>query len=343
MPLPKLRDVVVLGGTGFIGRPLVSALAENGCRVRVLSRQPGLASSASPVIYVAGSVANAAQIQEITAGADTVFHLATGGGDSWADFHRDFVQGARNVAEACLKSRVRRLIYTSSIAALYLGEARAIDEKLPVDPKAHRRSLYSRAKAETERTLNDLHASRQLPVIIMRPGVVMGRNGLLTHSGTGYWASDVSCIGWGRGRTPVPFVLVQDIVHALLLAMDKPGIEGSTFNLVGDVRLTAAEFVRIVAERSRRDIRFYPRSLAMLQIIEIAKWVLKVAARKPENAFPSYRDLKSRALISQFDCSAPKKILGWSPNSDVEVFLRESIDCHLRPVLTGDLRTASRP
>jgi nucleoside-diphosphate-sugar epimerase len=77
-----------------------------------------------------------------------------------------------------------------------------------------------------------------------------------------------------------------------------------------------------------------------LQSIEIVKWVLKLCARKAENPFPSYRDLKSRSFRASFDNSGAKQALGWKPNADLEVFVQQALRTHIRPVPSGDLRCA---
>jgi hypothetical protein len=75
-----------------------------------------------------------------------------------------------------------------------------------------------------------------------------------------------------------------------------------------------------------------------MQALEAGKWLLKIAARKPDNPFPSYRDLKSRALACQLDCSLAKEKLGWQPVQDAEAFFAEAIDSHLPAIPAGDLR-----
>jgi nucleoside-diphosphate-sugar epimerase len=336
-----MREAVVLGGTGFIGRGLVRALLDSGQAVRVVSRsaRPGRHNEPG-LTYVPGDVGSADDMRRAVAGASVVYHLATGGGESWSDFERDFLQGLRNIAGACLDNGVERVVYTSSIAGLYLGGGGSIDERTGPDPSPQQRGNYARAKIEAEKIIQELAASRKLPAVILRPGLVVGKGGILTHSGVGFWASDTWCLGWGGGRHPLPFVLVEDVVSAMVSAGRAPGIDGMVFNLVGDQRPTAREFVRELGRRSYRRFHFYPQSLIKMQGIEIFKWLMKVAARKPGNTFPSYRDLKSRSLATQFDCSAAKTKLGWRPNANLEHFWAEAIDAHIRPVPPGDLRLA---
>jgi len=338
-----MPDAVVLGGGGFIGRGLVRALLDRGQTVRVVSRsaKPGRYTEEG-LSLVGGDVSSPQDMLTAVDGASVVYQLTTGGGNDWSDFERDFLQGVRNVAEACLAHRVSRLVYASSIAALYLGDQRTIDERAGLDPQPRKRGMYARAKIEAEKILTTLRASRGLPYVVVRPGVVMGGGGLLSHSGVGYWAADTRCLGWGGGTNPLPFVLVEDVVSAMVAAGNVAGIDGMAFNLAGDQRPTAQAFVAEISRRSYRDFQFYPQSLIKMQAIEIFKWLMKVAARKPGNSFPPYRDLKSRGLVSYLDCSAAKEKLGWRPNTSLERFYMEAIDAHLKPIPPGDLRLTAR-
>jgi nucleoside-diphosphate-sugar epimerase len=210
-----------------------------------------------------------------------------------------------------------------------------------VDDKGVARGMYSRAKICAERVLQQMRVDSNLPVVIVRPGIVVGRGGILNHSGIGFWPSDTCCVGWGRGGTPLPFVLVDDVAQAIISALDTPGIEGMCFNLAGDVQMSAQEFVKLLSERSFRTFRFYPQSLWKLQLVEVGKWLLKRLARKRDNVFPSYRDLKSRAFRSRIDTKAAKHVLKWHPNQDVQEFIAEAIDSHITPLQPGDLRLPS--
>jgi nucleoside-diphosphate-sugar epimerase len=332
-------EVAVIGGSGFIGRPLCRILADSGYQVRAISRG-GAGRAVDGIRHLRGDVADAAAMRTATAGAAAVVHMSTGGGNTWADFDRDFVQGARHVAEACLEQGVPRLVYVSSIAALYLGGRAPVTCSTPPDPEPASRSLYARAKIEAERVLRE-YRGRGLPLVIVRPGVVMGAGGILTHSGIGYWASDLCCLGWGMGNTPLPFVLVEDVAKALAVCVAMPGIEGEAFNLVGDVRIPAGQFVDLLGRRLRRRFRFYPQPLGKLQALEIAKWLVKCAARKADNPFPSYRDLKSRSLRAPIDCAHAKRVLGWTPNRDPERFLAEAVMPYGSEIWKGDLRLAA--
>ncbi|MBV9407140.1 MAG: NAD(P)-dependent oxidoreductase [Acidobacteriaceae bacterium] len=331
--------VVVVGGAGFIGRRLTKLLLETGNRVTVVSRSAGSRRSHHPRLeYQTGNVSDAARMLEITEGASAVYELSLGGGQHWADYEREVIGGAVNCARACLHHGVRRMIYASSIAALYLGRGGNIRDTDANDANHPKRGMYSRGKSLAERKLFEMHVRDGLPVVIFRPGVVVGPGGALAHYAIGERPSDTCILGWGRGNHPLPFVLVDDVAQAMFLAKDAPGVEGMSFNLVGDVRPTAAEYVQYLRQRTLRNFRFYPRSVWLIQAAELTRWSAKKLARKRDNVLSPYRDLKTLTMTTQFDCSESKRLLHWKPVADREEFLRQAIDSLLTPIPAGDLR-----
>jgi nucleoside-diphosphate-sugar epimerase len=172
--------------------------------------------------------------------------------------------------------------------------------------------------------LLELHRTRGLPVIILRPGVVLGEGGPLQHSGVGLWAKDTRCIGWGLGRVALPWVLAGDVAEALVRALAVAGIEGRTYNLVAGVPLSAREYLSELRRRCRRDFSFHPRPLWNWQALEWAKWLVKKIARRPAEP-PSWHDLRSRSMVRPFDTRATRQELGWAPVDDREQFLSRAL------------------
>src|SRR5205823_2160610 len=139
-----------------------------------------------------------------------------------------------------------------------------------------------------ERLLLEMRQSRGLPVTIFRPGVVIGAGGPVEHLGVGFWPSPTHCVSWGRRtQAPLPLVLADDVADAFVSAIGRAGIEGQSFNLVGDVRLSAQQYISALREASGRDVRLHRQAILSWYAIDFAKWVVKAVARKPENPFPS--------------------------------------------------------
>src|SRR5207237_4310204 len=169
---------LVLGGTGFIGRSLVQHLLGEGETVRLLVRDASkvpLAIREAGVDVVSGDSKNAADLDRALDGVRFVYHLARANARTRSEFQQLDVEPTRNVAEACLRARVEMLYYTSSIDCYYSGGRTVIDESTPIDPHIHRRNLYAQAKAASEQILLQMHRAQGLPVVIFRPGIVIGR------------------------------------------------------------------------------------------------------------------------------------------------------------------------
>ncbi len=281
------------------------------------------------VTLVRGDIANPQAVADAIAGAPTVVNLAHGGGGAtWDEVREAMVGGAETVARACLAAGSKRLIHIGSIAGLYLGpQSKPVTGDTPPDPHAESRSDYARAKAVCDQALLRMHREQGLPVVIVRPGVVVGEGGVAFHSALGLFNNDQHCIGWNDGRNPLGFVLAEDVAAAILRAADAPGIEGRCYNLVGDVRPSAREYIAMLARVTRRPLQFHPQSPLKLWAAEFAKWGIKrVGGRTPP--LPSLRDLLSRGMRATFDCADAKRDLGWQPVADPAAFEARAIAVH---------------
>jgi predicted dehydrogenase/nucleoside-diphosphate-sugar epimerase len=335
-------EILVLGGSGFIGRRLVARLLERGLPVSAVVRR---AHSLPPVLAEAsrdgrlrllpGRLEDPEALAAACRGAKTVLHLATGGGDSWEKIERSMIGGSVAVAEAALAAGCERFVYVSSIAALYLGGddgPPVVEDSKPTDPRPEGREIYSRGKMAAERALLELHRTKGLPLVIVRPGVVLGEGTPLQHSGLGLWARDNHCIGWGLGDHPLPVVDVDDVAEALALLAAHEGhdLDGQALNLCTRTPLSAREIVEEMRRATGRDLHFHPRPLWLSQTMEIGKWVVKKVGRRPGATFPSYRDLKTRACVPPFSSRTAREVLGWRPVEDREEFLDRAVRRHAR-------------
>ena len=325
-------DVAVLGGTGFIGTQVVTQMVAAGLRVSVMARNAANlpAVFANPLVTLhRGSIRDAAAVEAAIGDAPIVVNLAHGGGGAdYEAIRAAMVGGAETVARVCLARGVKRLIHVGSIASLYLGPQPApVIDSAPPDEQSEKRADYARAKAVSDRLLLEMHARERLPVCILRPGVVIGEGTSPFHSGIGFYNTEQHCIGWNDGRNPLPFVLVEDVAKAILLACSAPGIEGKTYNLAGDVRLSAREYIAELAKALHRPLHYHPQSPTLLWAEDVAKWgVKRITGRSVP--IPSRRDFLSRGMRAEFDCSSAKRDLGWHPVADRDEFLRRAILTH---------------
>jgi len=320
---------LVLGGTGFIGKELVRQLVDAGYGVRMLVRNAGNLPADLRIPEVdcqVGDLMNRQDVEKAMDGIEFVLHLARSNVKTWAEYEEFEIGATRLVAEAALEARVRRLVYTGTIASYYQGaSAGTITEKTPLDAGIAKGNYYARAKTLSEEMLLRMQREQGLPVVILRPGVVIGRGGSPFHWGVGMWWHDAICQIWGQGENKLPLVLVEDVASGLIAAMEKPGIDGQSFNLVGDPCLSAQEYLEALNECGKFQLQRLPTPISHFYSIDLMKWVAKTALRVPDAQRPTYRDWETRTLIAPFDCTAAKTVLGWKPVTDRDEVIRRGI------------------
>jgi nucleoside-diphosphate-sugar epimerase/predicted dehydrogenase len=334
LPQPKKPSVLVLGGTGFIGKALVHRLLTDGYGVRVLARSPASVPEellALGADVMKGDYTNEADITAAFGGIEYVFHLARGLGKTWEELKKSDLEPTLRVAELCLTHKVKRLVYTSSIAIYNAGDPnKVITEETPFDPGMARFSSYSRSKVECERVLIEMQKARGLPVVITRPGVVLGRGTNPYHWGIAGWPSTTICTLWGKGANPLPIVLVEDVADALVKMMVKPGIDGQSYNLCSKPMISAVEYLDEMDKAAGAHTRRIPLAPQKMYVSSVLKWVMKKIGRDRNAPFPSYADCVGRSLASRFDCTKAERELDWSPVTDKATILREGVEIPTR-------------
>ncbi len=326
--VPK-STVLVIGGTGFIGQALVRRLRKDGYGVRILARDPNSCPSELRLLGVElakGDFADANAVEAALDGIRYVYHLARGNGKTWNDYLETDVKPTRQVADLCIKHGIERLFYASSIAIYYAGKSNpTITEKTEPHKGIMRVAPYARSKVENERSLLELHQQKGLPVVIFRPGVVLGRGGNPYHWGIAAWPYSSVCSLYGDGNNPLPIVLVDDVADAMVRAIAVPGIEGESYNLASNACITANEYLDEFERQANIKLRRVPTSAVSSYTEAVFKWAIKSIGRDPNAAFPSYADCEGRSFAATFDSSKAERQLGWSPIKDRETIIREGV------------------
>ncbi len=170
---------LVTGGTGFVGAHVARALSDAGHEVRILHRASSKLDVLEGLVYQSalGDVTEPEALRAACEGCDWVFHVAAVA-DYWrAEVSRMFevnVQGTGNVLAAARDAGVKRVVFTSSAAAVGLNDETPCDESAPFNLPPHR-FPYGYSKMLAERVVQDaVRAGQQVvtvnPVIVIGPG-----------------------------------------------------------------------------------------------------------------------------------------------------------------------------
>ena len=326
--------ILVIGGTGFIGKYLVKALVARGFGVRVVTRGMAagrLALAGLPVELVQGDLGDPSFIDQALAGIDVVYHLAKAVGNKWEDYLLQDVMVTQNLANRALARGVKRFIYTGTIDSYYSANAsQVITADTPLDPRIESRNHYGRSKAACESLLLQLHQTQGLPVVIFRPGIVIGAGCPPAHWGVGMFPSPTRMQYWGDGNNKLPLVLAEDVAAALVLGLEKEGIEGQRFLLTDEPLLTAREYVEAVSAACGTRIRAEPMPIWRFYLGDLAKEAAKHLIRHPNRRIPSYRDWDSRSHRARYDSRKTMEVLGWRPAGGKALLIEEGINAPVR-------------
>jgi nucleoside-diphosphate-sugar epimerase len=211
---------------------------------------------------------------------------------------------------------------------LFLGEAGSVvTGSTAPDPHPETRNDYARAKALADAALLQFHQQSGLPLVLIRPGLVVGSGTSPFHGGLGFFNNDQYCVGWNGGRNPLPWVLADDCADAIVAALTAPAAVGKAYNLVGDVCPSAQSYISDLAKVLGRPLHFVPSSPTGLWLTEMGKWAIKRVAGQSLKR-PYRRDLLSRGILARFDCTDAKQDLGWKPVADPAEFHRRALAVH---------------
>ena len=332
-PLTPPR-VLVIGGTGFIGKYLVKKLTEQGHGVRVITRNASAGNiglAGLPVELICGDVADAAFMDKALAGISVVYDLAKATGSKWDDYYQNDVLVTKNIAECALANGVKQFIYTGTIDSYYSANAKeVITADTPLDYKIKNRNLYARSKAACEVLLMQMNREKGLPVTIFRPGVVIGKGCPPAHWGVGMFQSETRVQFWGSGENKLPLVLVEDVADALVLALGRADVVGQIFLLTDEALLSGRDYVDEVSKASGTKLRATPTSIWKFFMVDMFKEAAKNIIKHPNRKIPSYRDWDSRSHRARYDNTKTKTVLGWNPASSKGDLIEKGIVAAVR-------------
>jgi len=171
----EIKNVLVTGGGGFLGKAIVKNLIAKALSVTSFSRNFYPELEDMGVRQIQGDLADKKNVFDAFDQIHAVFHVAARSAEAWGtfeDFFRVNVTGTRNVINACLENNVKQLIYTSSPSVIFdENDMENVDESVPYPEKYP--APYPETKAMAERMVKDV-SKKGLDTIVIRPHLIWG-------------------------------------------------------------------------------------------------------------------------------------------------------------------------
>lgn len=318
LPVP---DILLTGGTGFVGRSLLTRLVDEKKNVRVLTRHidrinKSIPSNPNYLTLVKGNVSNKEDLLNAAQGVKCIIHLAAAMGGDWAEHKKNTIDGTNNVLQVCNELSIPRLIYISTLNVYHAEnykQTAKIDESFGYEQHPERRGFYSAAKLAAEKQVVDYaNDNPARSTIIFRPGLIYGPglNPLLNDLGIQIGKKLIICLG--NGKRKLPLVYVVDIADALFKANQSASNGKQIYNLVDKTYPTQRDYLRQYNQISGKRLILVPIPYALCKIgLGFVDFVYSKLIRSPKNLV--YR-LQAIQFTPCFSIDRAKKELNWNPD-----------------------------
>ncbi|MGY8959132.1 MAG: hopanoid-associated sugar epimerase [Alphaproteobacteria bacterium] len=317
---------LVTGATGFVGAAVARALLAQDTELRLLMRAQSDRSNIDdlPGETVIGDLRDEGSLRKAVAGCDAVFHVAADY-RLWTPKPQEMydanVDGSRNLVRAAADAGVKRIIYTSSVAALGVPKDGSLgDEDTPVTLD-NMIGHYKRSKFLAEAAVLEL-AAAGAPVVIVNPSAPVGPRDI-KPTPTGRMVIEAA-----MGRIPayldtgLNVVHVEDVATGHLLA-HRLGEIGEKY-VLGGRNMTLSEILNEIAVLSGRKpptIKL-PHALVMPVAMVVEGWARLTGGGEPFVTIDAVRMAKKRMFYST---AKAERELGYAPRPPEEG-LRDALD-----------------
>jgi uncharacterized protein YbjT (DUF2867 family) len=278
--IPTTRLVTIFGGSGFLGRHMVRALANEGWRIRVAVRRPNNALFLRPmgrvgqVQLVKTNVHDEDAVRAALRGADAAINLVAvlyqTGSQRFDSLH---VGAAERIARAASALGVGRLLHVSALGV-----------------ERNERSRYARTKVLGEQRVREAFPG----ATIFRPSVVFGPEDELFNKFAALARLLPALPLIGGGKTEFQPVFVGDVARATAKVLNDSSTAGKTYELGGPEILTLKEIMELVLKETRRNRILVPVPFGLAR----AKAVFLGLLPKPLLTVDQVRLLETHNVVS---------------------------------------------
>ena len=261
-----MANILVTGGTGFIGVPLVKKLHQLGHNLKLLVRESSNTSpfkELSKIEFITGDVQDISSLEKAVENIDIIFHLAAYV-PIWAKkkslYHDVNVIGTDNIANLALKNNIK-FNYVSSFTAIGPTTPEPVDETYE---KENFLMEYEKSKFLAKWKVKE-YIGKGLNATIFYPGIVYGPGDFNIFGQMLYDITRGKFLGCpGKGDSIATYSYINDVVDGMVSVIGRDNVSGEDFILGGE-NVLFGDYLNLIAEiAGTKKPRHFPMSGAML-------------------------------------------------------------------------------
>lgn len=320
-------NILITGGTGFIGRKLIPELKKQGHNISVLCRNKEKAFSILPndCKIIIGDITDAESLKGCCDGIDMVYQLVGLSGNElpsehqFARFRKINVEGLRNIVMEAERAHVKRFVQVSSIAAMGIVKQMPINAESKCEPYLP----YQVSKREGELLVLKEVKENGLPAIIIRPAKVYGVGGEDSYQSIIKMCKRGIFPKVGLKDTQVSHCYVDDLITTLSLLTEKGKI-GDIYICATEKGIGFYESVELVAKLMDKKVRMIP--IPRWLMASLAYCIEVVFGCMGKKAPVTRRNVIAATTDRIYDLTANKRDIGFVSSVTMEEGIRRCVE-----------------
>lgn len=317
-------NILITGGTGFIGSRLALSYLKSGDKVSVLGQENTEAEKGNSKLIkdngaevILASVLDKDTINQITINKDYIFHFAAAQHEMNIPDQKFWdvnVEGTKNIISSAISSGVKRFIHGSTIG-VYGSLQGEINEESPTRPN----NIYEQTKLEAEKLV--LSNVNKIPTVVIRIPETFGpgdRRLLKLFKGI----KKNAFVMVGKGKNLHHLIYIDDLIEGMFLASENNEAVGQIFLFAGPKAITTNEMISIIARNFNTS---FPKIRLPLNPMMLTAVFLEKTLR-PLGIQPPLHRRRMDFFVKGYQLSTKKsnKILGFSAKFDFDKGVKET-------------------
>lgn len=315
-------NVLITGANGFLGLQVVKKVldltdgrvrcfmrsAKNEDKIQALKDQnPGR------VEIQRGSLLNDQDCCQALVDVDMVYHLAAAKGGAAAEMFLNSSVATDHLFKAIVNAgRQIKVVFCSSFSVYgtaHLPAGAMVDEFSPLEKKPYKRDVYAMTKFYQEKLVRRYYDDHNIPVVILRPGVIYGPGstgisgrvglnlfGLFFHLGA---------------NNLLPLTYVDNCAEAFVVAAEKSDFSLDMYNVVDDDLVTSRQFLRLY----KKNVRKFRTVHVNFHLVKLVSWLCERYHEFSRGQLPDiFTPYKTASIwVGRRYTNKKLKAIGWCP------------------------------